>query len=295
MNKNRRSKAGQNKLVPTHAPFSFYDPLRAQLCEASEPRKGSLRVPVSGKIIEYPSSKYATAALWDTIEEFTAEILRRALAGEEEAIETFALRMGGAVNRLKDLTYVQREKIERVAAFAWQWPVNVTQRDTDFTWAQKYVRDLKVGSKSLLRAPPERRIRRHQNFARLAESLWLRLLENRHKLPELIEAAGSKNARKLKTEWISRCLSLPAVETVQQVTAQDAPTWWQLGEALLQEAWEQDRQSAFGLVLPEYEGKDGTGKDKYTESYAHDAIFKQFRSAFLNLLGHGRRSKKSTQ
>jgi hypothetical protein len=96
----------------------------------------------------------------------------------------------------------------------------------------------------------------------LAERLWLQLLKNRHDLPDMIKAAGSKNARKWKTKWISHCLSLPAVRTAREVTAQDAPNWWKLGEALLQEAWEQDRQSAFGAVLKDYEGKDATGKDK---------------------------------
>ena len=150
----------------------------------------------------------------------------------------------------------------------------------------------------MLRGNPRSRIERHetrvrkkgkerkevpQHFGRLAEILWLQLLKNRHELPDRIKQTASENAR--KTKWISLCLSLPAVRTAQEVTAQDALEWWKLGEALLEEAWEQDRQSAFGSVLPEYKGK-------YTDKFTKRDIFKRFESAFLRLLGSG---SKATQ
>lgn len=240
-----------------------------------------------------------TKELQEWIDMFTAEVLRRAFAGEDEAIETFALKIGGLVSRLQDLTHRQRERVQQVAARAVFWPVNVTQRDIDFSSAKKHVGDLKVGSKSLLPAKTRSRIARfghllpgktrdrHGHFARLAERLWLQLLTNRHELRDLIKRAGSGNARKLKTKWVSLCLSLPAVRTSQEISLQDALEWWKLGEALLLEAWEQDRQSAFGSVLPQYAGKDQTGKDKYTEAETKRDIFKRFKSAFLKLVKSG--------
>jgi len=231
-----------------------------------------------------------TATLKELIDNFSTELLRRAFAGEEEAIESFALKTGGLVTHLEQLTSRQREKVEEVAARAVLWPVNVTQRDTDFAWAKEYVRRLKVGSKSLLPGKPRSRIQRHetrgrkkkglQHFGPLAEKLWLQLRKNRDELPDLIKRAGSKKARELKSKWISLCLSLPAVKTAQEITAQDARTWWKLGEALLQEAWEQDRQSAFGSVLAEYRGD-------YTDAFKKRDIFKRFKSAFLQLLKSG--------
>jgi hypothetical protein len=300
--KKRSNSAGskKSKLLPTNAPFVFYDPLQQQF---REPRKGGFKVELEagtyqrrvsdGAIkIERAWADVTTAELQAWIDMFAAELLKRALAGEDEAVDTFALKAGGLVSRLQDLTSIQRKKVEQIAARSPHWSVNLTQRDTDFAWAKKYIRELKVGSKSLLPGKPTSRIRRHEHFARLAEKLWLRLLENRHELPDLIERVGSENARKLKTKWISLCLSLPAVKTAREVTGQDAPKWWRLGEALLQEEWEQDRQSAFASVLPEYAGKDQSGKDKYTDAYSKKAIFKQLRSAFLHLLGHDRTSKK---
>ena len=196
---------------------------------------------------------------------------------------------------LEGLTKRQWEKIKQPAAISVVWPVNLTQRVLDFSWGERYVGDLEVGANSLMPPKIGSRINLHNDFTRLAVKLWLTLLNNRDELPALFEQAGNNNARKLKTEWISRCLSLATVKelTAQEVAAQCAPELWELGRALLLEAWGQARQSAFGSVLTEYEGKDQTGKDKYTESYARTAIFKQLGSTFLRLLGRGRSSNKS--
>jgi len=284
MKKTRRSKAAKNKLLPTNARHCFYDP---QQLQSQQPRRGGLRFNVGGTIVLIAWAGATTTELQNTIDELTKEVPRRAFAGENEAIETFALRVSNLARWLQDITQRQREKAEQVAARAPLWPVNVTQRDTDFTWAKKYVRSLKVGSKSLLRANVRSRIARHEHFAGLAERLWLQLLKNQDDLLRAFEKVGNEKARKFKTEWISLCVSLPAVRTWHEVSPQDAPKWWWLGEALLLEAWEQDRQSAFGSVLPQYAGKDQTGKDKYSEAETKRDIFKRFRSAFLRLVKSG--------
>lgn len=292
MRKRRGSKTTKSKLLPTNAPFLFYDPLQQHF---RQPRKGKLTVSLRENTLECEWKKISTKELQEAINTLTAEILKRAFVGDDEAIHTFAVNVSGHVSRLHDLTCKQREKVRQMAAAVPFWAVNITQRDTDFTWAQKHVRDLKVGSQSLLPQKIRSRIARHEPFARLAESLWIRLLENRHELPEWIDRVGSENARKLKTKWISLCLSLAAVERAQDVSAQDAPKWWRLGEALLQEAWEKDRQSAFGSVLPLYpigqkKFRRVRGKTRsvtYTEAKARKAIFKQLRSAFLGLVKSG--------
>ena len=270
--KPRKHKAARSKLVPTHAPYGFYDPLQLQ---PQQPRNRAW----SGK---------STAELQNAIDELTTEVLRRAFAGEQEAVDTFALKVSNLVSWLQHMAHRQREKVEQLAARAVFWPVNVTQRDTDFTWAKKYVRSLKVGSKSLLSANIRSRIARHEPFARLAEKLWLQLLKNRDELTDLIKRAGSDNARKLETKWISLCLSLPAARTSQEVSPQDAPKWWRLGEALLLEAWQQDRQSAFGSVLKDYCGPDVKPENRgLSEAEIERDIFKRFKSAFLQLLKSG--------
>jgi hypothetical protein len=276
MKKGRGSKPTKDKFLPTNAPYPFYDVLQQ---EFRQPRQGSFTVSYGRKTIECAWSEISTAELQKSIDELTAEIQRRALTGEAEAINTFAWKAAGLASQLQALTSIQREKVEQAAAIAPHWPVNLTQRDRDFQWAKRYVRGLKVGSKSLMTGKPESRILRHEPFARLAETLWRELLKNRHELQEWVDA-GSKSARQLKTKWISFCLALPAVRTAQEVAAQDAPKWWHLGEALLLEAWEQDRQSGFGSLLPEYEGK-------YTEAFIKRDIFKRLKSAFLQLLKSG--------
>jgi hypothetical protein len=279
-------------MLPTNAPYPFYDP---QQLEPIEPRKGTFTIEVvkgtyqrrvtDGAIkIERAWADVRTQKLQDWIDMFMAEVLRRALAGEDEAIETFALRTANLVNWLQSLTSRQREKVKQLAARVVFWPVNVTQRDMDFTWAKKYVREvLQVGSKSLLSGRARSRIDRRKNYARLAEILYQRLLTNRHKLPELLEEIGKAKARKPK--WISLCLSLPAVKGPQEITPQDAPKWWQLGEALLLEAWETDRRSAFGSVLTDPIMVKGW--QDFSDAAIKRDIFKQIKSAFFQLLKSG--------
>jgi hypothetical protein len=290
--------------VPTGALYPFYDP---QQFEAKEPRKGSFEVVFRGTFQQRVSDgaikvqrawpDMTTNELRDWIELFTVEIFRRAVAGEEDAIATFAREVGRSVRRLEDLTDRQRRKVKKVAVILPFWSVNVTQRDTDFAWAKRYVRGLKVGSKSLVRGTPRSMIRRHGNVARLAETLWLQLLNNREESPKLIKAE-SKNAREFKTKWISRLLSLQTVEqTAQGVTAQDALEWWELGEALLQEAWQDEhrRRFTFGAILPEYRARRSSRKTlaRCSEAEVRKEIFKRLKTAFLSLLGHGSSSRKS--
>jgi hypothetical protein len=298
--KNRRStKAVKNKLLPTGAPYAFYDPKQS---EVKEPRQGSFTAELiegtyqrgvsDGAIkIERVWADVTTAELQQWIDLFESEVLKRALAGENEAIAMFASKIANLVDWLERLTQRQREKVERVAAKSVFWPVNVTQRDPDFTWATSYVRDLKVGSKSFLPPKIGSRIDLHKPFTRLAVRLWLQLLKNRDELPGLLKAAGSESARKLKTKWNSRCLLLPTVEELRAPTviAQHAPTLWELGEALLLEAWASDRrQAAFGSVLPEYERRRSRRKTRttYTEAEMRDEIIDNgLKNAFLSLLG----------
>jgi hypothetical protein len=258
MKKKRRVKAAKT-LLPTHALYPFND---SRQWEAREPRKGGIRFNIGATMIPIAWANRTTRELQNVIDEFSKEVLRRALDGEEEAIQMFAWKTANLVNWLQALTTRQREKVEKVAAISVFWPVNVTQRDPDFTRAKEYVRKLRVGSRSLLGAKPGSRIPRHQHIAYLAERLWFVLLKNRDELPKLLEQAGIKNARKVKTRWISRCLSLPVIRTAQQVTARDAHILWQLGEALLEEAWKQDRDSAFGSLLKDYSGPDAKAENR---------------------------------
>jgi hypothetical protein len=295
MKKNRRTKT--ENLLPTGACYPFYDP---QQLEAKEPRKDSFEVVFEGTFqqrsdgaikIERAWADVTTHELRCWIDLFAVEIFRRALAGEEDAVDTFAREVARSVRRLEDLTDRQRRKVKKVAVISPFWSVNVTRRDTDFAWAKRYVRGLKVGSKSLLRGTPRSMVRRHGNAGRLAETLWLQLLNNRDELPKLLEQADNKNARDFKTKWISRLLSLPTVEeTVKRVTAQDALAWWELGEALLREAWQDEdrRQLTFGSMLPEYRGRRTRRKtlSQCSEAEIRDDIFKRLKTAFLSLLGH---------
>jgi hypothetical protein len=286
MKKKRRAKAAKT-LLPTHAPCPFYD---SQQLQAREQRKGGIRLNVGGTMIPIAWAEATTTELQNVVDEFTTEVLRRALDGEEEAIQMFAWKTANLVEWLQALTTRQREKVEQVAAISVFWPVCVTQRDPDFVWAKRYVYDLNVGSKSFLPPKMGSRIDLHKPFTRLAVRLWLQLLNNRDKLPELLKAADSESARKLKTKWISRCLRLPTVEelTAPGVIAQHAPTLWELGEALLLEAWALDRQVAFGSVLPEYERRRSRRKTRptYTEAEMREEIIdKGLRNAFLSLLG----------
>lgn len=308
MKKNRRTKAAIENLVPTGALYPFYDPHQLG---AQEPRKGSFevlltkgtyqrRVTDAAIKIERAWADVDTKELQEWIDMFTAEILRRALDGEAEAIQMLGWEIANLVDWLQTLTSRHREKVEQVAAVSVFWPVNVTQRDPDFTWAKRYVRSLKAGSKSFLPPKIGSRIDLHKPFTRLAVRLWLQLLKNRDELPGLLEAAGSESARKLKTEWISRCLFLPTVEELRApgVIAQHAPTLWELGEALLLEAWASDRrQVAFGSVLPEYERRGSRRKTRstYTEAEMREEIIdKGLRNAFLSLLGQRGTRKRPT-
>jgi hypothetical protein len=290
-----KKKRDAAKLLPTNAPYPFYDP---EQLEVKEPRQGSFKVELiegtyqqrvcDGAIkIDRAWADVTTAELLQWIDLFETEVLKRALAGEDEAISTFAQKISGLVSSLENLTRRQRGKVESVAAISVFWPVNVTQRDPDFTWAEKHVCALKVGSKSFLPPKIGSRINLHNSFTRLAVKLWLQLLKNRDELPELLNAVGGKNPRRRKTKWISILLSLPAVKELlsREMAAKCAPELWQLGEALALEAWHEDRQSAFGSVLPEYKG--------YTEDFQRrDIIEKRLKSTFLNLLGHRTRLKE---
>ena len=73
------------------------------------------------------------------------------------------------------------------------------------------------------------------------------------------------------------------------VVAPHALTLWELGEALLLEAWAPDRrQVAFGSVLPKYERRRSRRKTRstYTEAEMREEIIdKGLRNAFLSLLG----------
>lgn len=290
--------------MPTGALYPFYDP---QQFETKEPRKDSFEVVFKGalqqrvsdgaKKITCACADVTTKELQNWIDLFTAEILRRALAGEDDAIKSFALKLANLVGWLERLTHRQREKVEQVAAISPYWSVSVTQRNTDFAWAKNHVRKLNVGSKSLVPQNALSMIRRHGNSGRLAERLWLQLLRNRDELPTVIKAVrGSKRAHELKTKWISRLLRLPSVRqtaqglrTAQGVSLADALKWWECGRALLLEAWRVDRQSGFGSVLPEYEGRKSNRKTltKLSEAEMRKAIIdKRFRKAFLSLLGH---------
>ena len=296
----------KNELVPTGALHPFYDPLQL---ETRKPRQDSFEVLFKGALQQHLSdgtikiicgwADVTTKELQKWTDLFTAELLRRAFAGEDDAITSFAHKVGGLVSRLEDLTKRQRGKIEEAAVISPFWSVNITQRNTDFNWAKKHVRELNVGSKSLLPQNALSMIRRHGNPGRLAEKLWLQLLKNRHELPTLIKAArGSEHAHELKTKWISRLLALPtvpktaqALRTAQDVSLNDALGWWECGKALLLEAWHVDRQAAFGSVLPKYEGRKSSRKTLTKLSDAEmrkDIIDKQFRKAFLSLLGHSR-------
>jgi hypothetical protein len=308
MKKNAGTTAATENLLPTSARYRFYDP---QQFEAKGPRKGSFEIVFKGAFQQHVSdgaikierawADVTTNELRDWIDMFVVEILRRSRAGEDDAIATFAREVGCLVRCLQDLTAKQRNKVKKVAVILPFWSVNLTRRNTDFAWAKRYVRGLKVGSKSLLPGTPRSMIRRHGTAGRLAETLWLQLLKNRDELPELIKKLGSKNAGKFKTKWISRLLSLPTVEeTVKGVGAKDALVWWQLGEALLQEAWENEdcRQLTFGSILPEYRARRSSRKTltQISEAETRNEIFKRLKTAFLSLLGHAallrRKSKK---
>jgi hypothetical protein len=94
MKKNRRTKASTESLVPTGALHPFYDP---QQFETKEPRKDSFEVVFKGalqqrvsdgaKKITCACADVTTKELQNWIDLFTAEILRRALAGEDDAIK----------------------------------------------------------------------------------------------------------------------------------------------------------------------------------------------------------------
>ena len=140
MKKKRPAKAARSDLLPTNAHFPFYDPRQL---EAREPRqgrfeglfKGALQQRVSDRAIkiERAQADVQTEQLQAWIDLFTVELLRRALAGEDDAITLFAHKVGGLVRRLEDLTRRQREKTEKAAAISPFWSVNVTQRNTDFS------------------------------------------------------------------------------------------------------------------------------------------------------------------
>ena len=70
-----------------------------------------------------------TRELQNVIDEFTKEVLRRALDGEEEAIQMFAWRTANLANWLQALTTRQREKVERMAAAHRADHCNQSRRD----------------------------------------------------------------------------------------------------------------------------------------------------------------------
>ena len=192
-----------------------------------EPREDSFEVVFKGALqhrvsdgaikITCACADVTTKELQQWTDLFTAELLRRALVGEDKAITSFAHKVGGLVSRLEDLTNRQKEKTEKEAVISPFWPVNVTQRNTDFNWAKKRVREWNVGSKSLLPQNALSMIRRHGNSGRLSEKLWIQLLKNRNELPTLIKAVrGNERVHELKTKWISRLLALPTVPQTAQ-------------------------------------------------------------------------------
>jgi hypothetical protein len=72
--KRRGVEAVKNKLLRTNAPYRFYDP---EQLETQEPRKDSFTV----RLIERAWADVTTAELQQWIDLFTAEILRRGVAG----------------------------------------------------------------------------------------------------------------------------------------------------------------------------------------------------------------------
>src|SRR5262249_11709051 len=107
-----RSKKKKEKLWPTNARYRFYDP---DQLEAQEPRKGGMNLELSGRTIPCAWADTSTAALQGMADLFTKEILRRAIAGEDEAIAMFASKIANLVGWLERLSQRQREKVERMA------------------------------------------------------------------------------------------------------------------------------------------------------------------------------------
>src|SRR6266851_221146 len=87
----------KNELVPTAALYPFYDPLQLAV---KEPRQDSFEVVFKGALqqrvpdgaikITCAHADVNTRELQEWTDLFTAELLRRALAGEDDAITLFA-------------------------------------------------------------------------------------------------------------------------------------------------------------------------------------------------------------
>ena len=92
-----RAKATNGTLLPTNAPYPFFD---SQQLQAREPRKGDTRLNVGGTMIPIAWAETTTTELQTVIDKFTTEVLRRALDGEKEAIQMFAWKTANLVDWL---------------------------------------------------------------------------------------------------------------------------------------------------------------------------------------------------